>query len=150
MALDFCTLEEFLADLEMDEPTDAQVHASAQRCVTQGNEMVAARVRMWSDNAILAPGSPFYRRLRFPASSAARALWYERLGDVKKSEHMMRNFERQMVALERDIRAELGSRAELVAVSRDYAGEVPLTPGAAARGGYVVRAFSPSGRGGGW
>jgi len=150
MALDFATLEDFLADLEMDEPTDAQVHASAQRCVTQGNEMVAARVRLWSDQNVIAPGSPFYRRLRYPASSAARALWYEKLGDLKKSEHMMRNLDRQMVAVERDIKAELGDRAELVAVSRDWAGEVPLTPGAAARGGYVVRAFSPSGYGGGY
>ena len=149
MALDFLTPEEFYADLEMDPPETAEVMAAAQRCVTQGNEMVAARVRMWSDQSILAPGSPFWRRLKYPASSAARALWFERLSDLKKSDHMMRNFDVQMQAVERDIRAELGSRVGLVAVSRDYASEAPLTPGAAARGGYVVRAFNPS-RGGGW
>jgi len=149
VALDFLTLEEFLADLELDEPETSEQAAAAQRCVTQGNEMVAARVRMWSDGPLLARGSPHWRRLKYPASSAARALWFERLSDLKKSEHMMRNFERQMQPVEADLRAELGRGASMVVVGRDWAGEVPLTPGGAARGGYVVRAFNQS-RAGGW
>jgi len=130
--------------MQMDEPTSAPVMARLQRCVTGGNEMVAARVRMWSDQDILAPGSPFRRRLRYPASSAARAMWFEQISDLKKSTHMWANFERQMAAIERDIRAEVGSRVELVAVGRTYGDESILTPAAAARGGYIVRAFNPN------
>lgn len=149
MALDFLTVEEFRSDLELGEPETGEEAAASQRCVTQANEMVAARVRMWSDSAMLARGSPFWRRLKFPASSAARALWFERLSDLKKSDHMMRNFERQMESVTADLRAEMRRGANLVVAGRDYAGEIPLTPGAAARGGYVVRAFN-QGRAAGW